>query len=177
MSGATFDANSRLRQFAGGGLYSLCVWLLIQVSDMTNKTVIVLLAAILPCAAMGQGSGSYQCTLGDQVRRLQILSEPGASVPCEVHYYKDTEAPGDKQVLWSAGSQEGYCESQTEAFIAKLQGWGWDCGQGAQAMPEVVMESEVAEEEAVESRVEDMAEEEMPAHDDTDDLLPAGEPE
>jgi hypothetical protein len=140
---------------------------------MTNKCVIVLLAAIFPCVAMGQGPGSYQCTLGDQVRRVQILSEPGASIPCEVHYYKDTDAPGDKQVLWSATSQEGYCESQTEAFIAKLQGWGWDCGQGAQAMPEAAMESEVV----AESAVEDVAEEEMPAHDDTDDLLPAGEAE
>ena len=140
---------------------------------MTNKYVIVLLAAVFPCVAMGQGSGSYNCTMGDQVRRLEILSEPGASVPCEVHYYKDTEAPGDKQVLWSAGSQEGYCESQTEAFIAKLQGWGWDCSQGEQGMAEIALESAVADEEAVESAAEDMPEEEMPAHDDTDDLLPA----
>jgi hypothetical protein len=143
---------------------------------MTNKTVIVLLAAILPCIAMGQGSGSYQCTLGDQVRRVQILSEPGATVPCEVHYYKDTEAPGDKQVLWSATSQEGYCESQTEAFIAKLQGWGWDCGQGAAAMPAPEVEVEVlaedAEAAAVEYAADDVIEEEMPAQDDTSDLLP-----
>jgi hypothetical protein len=153
---------------------------------MTNKTVIVLLAAILPCvaipiAAMGQGSGSYQCTLGDQVRRVQILSEPGASVPCEVHYYKDTDAPGDKQVLWSATSQEGYCESQTEEFIAKLQGWGWDCGQGDSAMPapeaQVEVAAEDAEEAAAEDAAEDVAEEEMPVHDDTDDLLPVGEAE
>jgi hypothetical protein len=145
---------------------------------MTNKTVIILLAAILPCVAipivaMGQGSGSYQCTMGDQVRRLEILSEPGATVPCEVHYYKDTEAPGDKQVLWSATNQAGYCESQTEAFIAKLQSWGWDCGQGEPAMPEVAMEGEVADESAAESAANDVAEEEIPAHDDTDDLRPA----
>lgn len=143
---------------------------------MTNKTVIVLLAAILPCIAMGQGSGSYQCTLGDQVRRVQILSEPGATVPCEVHYYKDTEAPGDKQVLWSATSQEGYCESQTEEFIAKLQAWGWDCGQVAAAMPAPEVEVEVlaedAETAAVEYAADDVIEEEMPAQDDTSDLLP-----
>jgi hypothetical protein len=148
---------------------------------MTNKTVIVLLAAILPCVtfpivAMGQGSGSYQCTLGDQVRRVEILSEPGATVPCEVHYYKDTEAPGDKQVLWSAANQEGYCESQTEAFIAKLQGWGWDCGQGAPAMPapeaEVEVVAEDAQEAAAEDAADDVIEEEMPAQDDTSDLLP-----
>jgi hypothetical protein len=144
---------------------------------MTNRHVLVLLATLLPCAAMGQGAGSYQCTLGDQVRRVEILSEPGSSVPCEVHYYKDTEAPGDEQVLWSATSQEGYCESKTEEFITKMQGWGWDCGPGNAAMPAAEAEVEVEAKDAVEAAAVDAAdevvEEAMPVHDDTADLLPA----
>jgi len=132
---------------------------------MTSKYAIALLIAAVPCLALGQGVGSYQCSYGDLQRRVEILTEPGVSVPCEVHYYKDTEAPGVKQVLWSAGSQEGYCESKTEEFIAKLEGWGWDCGQGEESMPAVGPEAET----------EDAAEAKAPAYDDTDVLTP-GEP-
>lgn len=129
---------------------------------MISKYAIALLVASVPCLAIAQESGSYQCSFGDLQRRLEILTEPGVTVPCEVHYYKDTEAPGEKQVLWSAGSQEGYCESKTEEFVAKLEGWGWDCGRGEDTMPAPEVEAEPAED----------AEEEPPVYDDTDVLSP-----
>ena len=132
---------------------------------MTSKSLITLLAAAAPCLALGQGTGPYECSYGDLKRRVEILTEPGVSVPCEVHYYKDTEAPGDKQVLWSASSEEGYCERKTDEFIAKLEGWGWDCGRAAETAPEPAAEPEVAEE----------AEAEAPVYDDTDVLSP-GDP-
>jgi len=133
---------------------------------MNSKYVIALLAAAVPCLALGQDAGSYQCSFGDLQRRVQILTEPGVTVPCEVHYYKDTEAPGEKQVLWSAGSQEGYCESKTEEFIAKLEGWGWDCGRGAAPVAEPEAEPVAAPE------ADDATEEEAPVYDDTDVLSP-----
>jgi len=132
---------------------------------MNSKSAFALLALVLPCAAPGQDTTSYQCSFGELQRRVEILTEPGVSVPCEVHYYKDTEAPGEKQVLWSAGSQEGFCESKTEEFIGKLEGWGWDCGRGDAASAE----PEAAEEPAAD---EDGAEN-LPAYDDTDVLSPA----
>lgn len=98
---------------------------------MNKRLAIVILALAMPCASFGQDAGSYQCSFGDLKRRVEILTEPGVSVPCEVHYYKDTESPGDRQVLWSASSEAGYCEKKTEEFIAKLEGWGWDCGSGS----------------------------------------------
>lgn len=98
---------------------------------MSNKIAIVVLAIAMPCISFGQDAGSYQCSFGELKRRVEILTEPGVSVPCEVHYYKDTEAPGDRQVLWSASSEAGYCEKKTEEFIAKLESWGWDCGGGS----------------------------------------------
>jgi hypothetical protein len=134
---------------------------------MNSKYAIALLAAI-PCLALGQGQTSYQCSFGELQRRVEILTEPGVSVPCEVHYYKDTEAPGDKQVLWSAGSQEGFCESKTEEFIAKLEGWGWDCGQRSEAMP--AAEPEAASEPETEATEE--TEDAPPVYDDTDVLSP-----
>jgi len=135
---------------------------------MRIKYAITLLAAV-PCLALGQTS--YQCSFGELQRRVEILTEPGVSVPCEVHYYKDTEAPGEKQVLWSAGSQEGFCEAKTEEFIAKLEGFGWDCGQGSEAMPA----SEPETEAAPEADATEESEEAPPAYDDTDVLSP-GDP-
>lgn len=131
---------------------------------MKSKTMIFLLATAIPCAAFGQSATSYQCTNGDLTRRVEILTDPGVSVPCEVHYYKDTEAPGERQVLWSATAEVGYCERKTEEFVAKLQGWGWDCGPSA-VTP------------AVETDDGADAAAETDAADDTEALMPAEEPE
>ena len=129
---------------------------------MNSKYAIALLLTAVPCMALGQDTGSYQCSFGDLQRRIEILTEPGVTVPCEVHYYKDSEAPGEKQVLWSAGSQEGYCESKAEEFVAKLEAWGWNCGRGEDTMPAPEPEAEP----------EEGTEEEPPVHDDTDVLSP-----
>jgi len=139
-----------------------------------NSRYVITLLAVIPCLALGQGQTSYQCSFGELQRRVEILTEPGVSVPCEVHYYKDTEAPGEQEVLWSAGSQEGFCESKTEEFIGKLEGWGWDCGQGGAAMPAVEPEAVAAPEaEATpESEAAEESEDAPPAYDDTDVLSP-----
>lgn len=127
---------------------------------MNVKHSIALLALIVPGIAIAQDAGKYQCTHGDLVRRVEILTEPGLTVPCEVHYYKDTEAPGESQVLWSAQTQEGYCVAKAEEFVARLQGWGWSCGISAAPAPEAAPEAEEAE---------------PPVYDDTDVLSP-GDP-
>jgi hypothetical protein len=132
---------------------------------MNCKIMISFLLVAAPAVVLAQDSGNYQCSHGDLVRRVEIYTEPGVTVPCEVHYYKDTEAPGESQVLWSAQSQEGYCEAKAEEFVAKLTGWGWSCGAAAEAAP--APEAEPATEPE---------EEAAPAYDDTDVLSP-GDPE
>lgn len=120
---------------------------------MRAKLLAAAVAATLPVAAFAQADGKYQCSYGDLTRRVEILTEPGVSVPCEVHYYKDSEAPGESQVLWSAQNDGAYCESRTTEFIAKLEGWGWNCGAGtAPAAPMAPAEPEAPVEpvEAVE---------------------------
>jgi len=112
-----------------------------------------LILITLPLAAVAQESSGYQCTSGDLTRHVEIVYETGASVPCEVQYYKDNEAPGDVQVLWRAMNEEGYCDTRASEFVTKLKGMGWDCTASAAAEPA---------EEAVEP-------------DDTDDLAPAAE--
>jgi hypothetical protein len=105
--------------------------------------VLASLAGLISVAAFGQDADNYRCTYGDLTRRVEIVYETGVRVPCEVHYYKDTEAPGDMQVLWRALNEEGYCEARSQEFIAKLEAMGWDCGASAAgSMPE---ESEPAD--------------------------------
>ena len=119
--------------------------------------------SLMPAMVLAQGQTSYQCTMGELTRRVEIMHETGVTVPCEVHYYKDSEAPGERQVLWRAMSEDGYCEAKTTEFIAKLSGMGWDCGAGT--MPAV--ESEVDDAETTNPEAEMM--------DDTDALAPVEE--
>jgi hypothetical protein len=94
---------------------------------MKHRVLFSSLAAALPAIAFAQSSDTYQCTMGDLTRRVEIARESGAPVPCEVLYFKDSEAPGERQVLWSAANEAGYCESQAQGFVEKLQGLGWEC--------------------------------------------------
>lgn len=126
---------------------------------MKKFILTILSAATLPGLSLAQDSNNYECSHGDLQRRVEIVYETGVTVPCEVHYYKDTEAPGERQVLWRALNQEGYCESQTQQFITQLASWGWDCTQTGAA----------ATDEADASEMSDESDE----PDDTDTLAPA----
>ena len=109
---------------------------------MNVKHLAILLTVLSPGLVLAQGAQTYKCTFGDLERRVEILHETAASVPCDVHYYKDTEAPGEQQVLWSATQEAGYCEARAEEFIAKLEGWGWNCGQAQTAPSEPADDTE-----------------------------------
>lgn len=98
---------------------------------MTKTLFIFILAMTIPALSGAQGDSGHQCTLGDLTRSVEIIYETGVTVPCEVHYVKETEAPGERQVLWRAVNEEGFCEARTAAFIAKLSSMGWNCGAAA----------------------------------------------
>jgi hypothetical protein len=138
---------------------------------MRFATFLLVPAALLPTLAIAADDGQTQCTYNELVRRVVIMSEPGVSVPCEVHYYKDSEAPGEDQVLWSADSQAGYCEEKAAELIAKLEGWGWQCDAGA-AAPEAAEEPEAPEAPETPETPE-TPEAPMEPADDTQDLAPA----
>jgi len=94
---------------------------------MSNRWLLALLAVFLTGLAMGQTAEEYRCLQGDLQRRVAILYETGVAVPCEVHYYKETEAPGERLVLWRALNESGYCEARVREFVEKLTSWGWSC--------------------------------------------------
>ena len=114
---------------------------------MKPGIVIALTAAALPSVAAAQEAGKFQCSYGDMQRRVEIASEPGTEVPCSVHYFKDTEMPGEQQVLWSAENDPAYCSSKAMELVAKLEGWGWDCNRGDDS---AVEEDEVEDMETAE---------------------------
>lgn len=138
---------------------------------MSDKTLnaILLLALTVPASALA--ADNYRCTYGDLVRRVEIVYEPGRAVPCEVRYFKDTEAPGAPQVLWSAQNESGYCESKTTAFIQELASQGWSCESGDSA--EIVVVDEVETDDEGDIVEEDVVVEELIETDDTEALTPA----
>jgi len=144
-------------------LYLVYHCYLMPVTKMSDKSLIVLVAALLPSLALAQDPQNYQCTHGDLQRRIEILYEPGMAVPCEVHYFKDTEAPGERQVLWRALNEQGYCERKTAEFISKLKGLGWNCTEGGEAPAEMAVEPATDATPATEPV------------DDTETLMPAEE--
>lgn len=98
---------------------------------MNHRIVFLLAVASIPTVAVAQETEKYQCTYGELQRRVEVAHEPGVEVPCSVHYFKDTENPGEQQVLWTAERDAVYCRSKAAELVAKLEGWGWDCGRGS----------------------------------------------
>ena len=120
---------------------------------MPKRLFITLSGLLMPAMLFAQNPSDFECSFGDLDRRLVIVSEPGVSVPCEVHYYKEDEAPGQHQVLWRATNEAGYCERQADQFKLKLIEWGWTCtdrpapaappGEPAEAAPEAATDDAV----------------------------------
>jgi hypothetical protein len=105
---------------------------------LTRKVfpIMIMASLMLPgflTDAIGQNSAYRQgdkalCNIGDINRRVEVhYYENEKAVPCEVHYYKDTEEPGEDRVLWRAESETGYCENKMTAFVGELTGFGWYC--------------------------------------------------
>jgi len=68
------------------------------------------------------------CTSGELVRRVVVeVGDINTSLPCEVVYWKDKEAPGVRRVLWNARSDPAYCDSQAAGLVDKLSTAGWSC--------------------------------------------------
>lgn len=68
------------------------------------------------------------CELNDKVRRIMVNYAQGSRpVPCQVHYYKDTEEPGSIKIPWNALNAIGYCEQKAKEMVDSLEESGWKC--------------------------------------------------
>jgi hypothetical protein len=108
---------------------------------MKNVSLTIAIA-LCPSLLFAQHSNKYECALDELTRRVEVFHETGVTVPCEVHYYKDTEMPGERQVLWRAANEEGYCEAKAEELVASLEGMGWTCWAGSDPAPREEAESD-----------------------------------
>ena len=88
---------------------------------------------------------SWNCSHDDLVREVQIEYPEGGSVPCNVIYKKQTEGFED-QVLWSAESEEGFCEEKARELVGKLESWGWVCLETVSDAADVEQAEEAVEE-------------------------------
>ena len=93
---------------------------------MFLRTTLVFSACISTAAIAQTG---YQCSSGDLVRRVEIVYAGDGAVPCEVQYVKETEAPGQRETLWDAQNESGYCEARAAELVESLQALGWSCDQ------------------------------------------------
>jgi hypothetical protein len=74
------------------------------------------------------------CTSGDVVRRVVVeVGDLNSGLPCEVVYWKDNEAPGERRVLWNARSDASFCDGKAAGLVDKLATAGWNCGNGSTA--------------------------------------------
>jgi hypothetical protein len=100
---------------------------------MKRRILVLSMCFAYPLAALAQSAASYECSLSDMTRRVVVERAGPESVPCEVAYYRVDEAPGQRQVLWSAVNEAGYCEAQAASFVERLEGFGWQCRQSSDA--------------------------------------------
>lgn len=94
---------------------------------LINRTFQILVVASFAVPA-GAYADSWSCSHGNDVREVHIERTTSSPVPCNVVYRKLTEGVED-QVLWSANSDEDYCEKKATDFVAKLESWGWVCAE------------------------------------------------
>lgn len=77
----------------------------------------------------------FTCTSGDLVRRVIVeVGDLGTSLPCEVVYWKDKEAPGVRRVLWNARSDAAYCDAKAAGLVDKLATAGWRCDKDGETV-------------------------------------------
>ena len=101
------------------------------------------ITTLLLAAAGTALAGPVDCTYGGLERSVEVVyADPGHAVPCEVLYEKPME--DGQHTLWRAENEEGYCEAQAEAFVAKLAAMGWSCEEASAPEPIVVKAEENA---------------------------------
>jgi hypothetical protein len=135
--------------------------------QLIRRSTQIIAVAILG-VSYGAHADSWNCSHDDLVREVQIEYPEGGSVPCNVIYKKQTEGFED-QVLWSAESQEGYCEEKAREFVGKLESWGWVCLETVSAAADTEQAEEAMEE--TEQAVEEAVEETEQAVEETEEAM------
>ena len=88
---------------------------------LSTSTLALLIASMAAFAAE-----DYVCSNNGDKRIVSIIYQnEGAPVPCEVQYDKGQGV----QILWTAQSEEGFCEARVDEFLQRQESWGWSCSK------------------------------------------------
>ena len=87
--------------------------------------------ATFTATAAGQ---EFQCRRDDLIRRIELqFANDADRLPCEVVYWKDSEAPGQPQRPWRADHQLDFCTGKAREMVELLEAEGWACDEVAAA--------------------------------------------
>ena len=87
----------------------------------------ILSLAMVPVALSANVFDSAVCLRDGVTRIVELRVEGSRGVPCSVEYVKPDEGQPVEQ-LWSAEHDAGYCETQFDQFLKKLEGeLNWSC--------------------------------------------------
>jgi hypothetical protein len=96
----------------------------------------ILAIGLTTATANAAEKSQYTCRSGDLVRRVVIeVGELNTGLPCEVVYWKDSEAPGVRRVLWNARTDAEFCDAKAAGLVEKLDSSGWQCGDAVTSQP------------------------------------------
>lgn len=111
-------------------------------ADLMNhrgrSQALVLLLGGLAGAAAAVEAREVQCQRGDLLRRVELRGDATPGAPCEVVYWKDSEAPGVARVLWQAKRDRSFCESKASELVERLSAAGWTCTPAALLSPAAI---------------------------------------
>ena len=102
-----------------------------QMPRHLNFLPAILALGIVTATANAAEKTEYTCRSGETVRRVIVeVGDFSTGLPCEVVYWKDSEAPGVRRVLWNARSDAQFCDVKAAGLVKKLDDSGWDCDAG-----------------------------------------------
>jgi len=92
------------------------------------------LTPVMVVLAHTAAASETRCTRGDDaIRRVELAAQdPDGGAPCEVVYWKDTEQPGVRSVLWSAQTDAAFCARKAEELVDTLVDGGWSCAMAGE---------------------------------------------
>lgn len=100
------------------------------IRNLTLASTALLAALMAGTPTPGLGT-EFRCERGAAIRRVEIaVQDEARQVPCEVVYWKDTEQPGVREVLWNAQTDAAFCVGKAEELVSRLEGGGWRCAAG-----------------------------------------------
>jgi hypothetical protein len=99
-----------------------------------------LLAASTPLAARAATDEAYMCRNGERERRIELQRADAPNrLPCQVIYWRDANRSDDREPMWEAAHDFGFCIERTRDLVQRLEEAGWSCQKAGP--PPVEMEA------------------------------------